>query len=81
MPDMPDRLEIEITAEDYARLRELPKTSDTTHCVGCLAPAPAVGDPGWGAGGFRNGLTGDENVYAPRLVLYARRRAPFTEAA
>ena len=28
VPEMPDRLEIKITAEDYAKVRELSKTSD-----------------------------------------------------
>ncbi len=68
VPDMPDGLEIKITAEDYAKLRELSKASDITHCIRCLAPAPGGGDPGWGAGGFRNRLTGDEMLYVHRLV-------------
>jgi hypothetical protein len=55
VPDMPDRLEIKITADDYAKLRQLSKTSDITHCIRCLATSPGGGDPGWGAGGFRNG--------------------------
>ena len=55
VPDMPDRLEIKITADDYAKLRELSKTSDITHRIRCLATSPGGGDPGWGAGGFRNG--------------------------
>jgi len=60
VPDMPDRLEIKITAQDYAKLRELSKTSDITHCICCLAPASGGGDPGWGAAGFGNRLTGAE---------------------
>ncbi|MGB8390136.1 HNH endonuclease [Mycobacterium sp.] len=71
VPDLPDRLEIKITAEDYAKLRELSKTSDIAHCIRCLAPALGGGDPGWGAGGFRNRSTGDEMRYAHRLALSA----------
>ncbi|MGO8941982.1 MAG: hypothetical protein ACLQLO_34350 [Mycobacterium sp.] len=71
VPDRRDRLEIKITAEDYAKLREPSKTSYITHCICCLAPAPGGGDPGWGAGGFRNRLTGDEMRYVHRLVLSA----------
>lgn len=33
VPDMHDRLEIKTTADDYANLRELSKTSDITHCI------------------------------------------------
>jgi hypothetical protein len=36
VPDMPDRLEIKKTADDYAKLRELSKTSDITHRIRCL---------------------------------------------
>jgi hypothetical protein len=71
VPDMPDRLEIKITADDYAKLRELSKTSDITHCIRCLATSSGGGDPGWGAGGFRNRLAGDEMLYVHRLVLSA----------
>ena len=46
VPDMPDRLEIKITADDYAKLRELSKTSDITHCIRCLTTSPGGGDPG-----------------------------------
>jgi hypothetical protein len=49
VPDMPDRPESKITADDYAQLRELSKTSDITHRVGCLATSPGGGDPGWEA--------------------------------
>jgi hypothetical protein len=69
VPDMSDGLEITVTAEDYAKLRELSKTSDITHCICCLAPAPGAGVPGWGAGRFRNRLTGDVTLYLHRLVL------------
>ena len=71
VPDTPDRLEIKITADDYAKLRELSKTSDITHCIRCLATSPGGGDPGWGAGGFRNRLAGDEMLYVHRLVRSA----------
>jgi hypothetical protein len=33
VPDMPDRLEIKTTADDYANLRELSETSDITHFI------------------------------------------------
>jgi hypothetical protein len=71
VPSMPHRLEIKITAEDYAKLRELSKTSDITHCIRCLAPVAGGGDPGWGAGGFGNRLTGDVMFYVHRMVLPA----------
>ena len=71
VPDMPDRLEIKITADDYAKLRKLSKTSDITHCIRCPATSPGGGDPGWGAGGFRNRLAGDEMLYVHRLVRSA----------
>jgi hypothetical protein len=84
VPDMPDRPEIKITADDYAKLRELSKTSDITHCIRCLATSPGGGDPGRGVGGFRN----SRRRYARdsyRLREAARRRyalgwAPFKEA-
>ena len=49
VPDMPDGLEIKITADDYAKLRELSKTSNTTHGIHCPATSPGGGDPGWEA--------------------------------
>ena len=50
VPDMPDRLENKKTADDYARLRELAKMSDITHCIRCLATPPGRGDPWVGSG-------------------------------
>jgi hypothetical protein len=45
VPGMSDGLEITVTAEDYAKLRELSKTSDITHCICC--PTPASGGDVW----------------------------------
>jgi hypothetical protein len=45
VPGVSDGLEIKVTTEDYAKLRELSKTSDITRCICCLAPG--WGDPGW----------------------------------
>ena len=65
VPGKPDGLEITITAEDNATLCKLSKTSDITHCIRCMAPAPA-----------RNSYRLEE-----KARRCARRRAPLQEAA
>jgi len=73
-------LEITITAEGHRRLCELyknlPKTSDITHCIGCSAPPVSGGDPPWRADGFDNWLTGHAMLHEHHLVLsgFAGRR-------
>ena len=65
VPGKPDGLEITITAEDNATLCKLSKTSDITHCMRCMAPAPA-----------RNSYRIEE-----KARRYVRKRAPLQEAA
>jgi hypothetical protein len=63
---MPDELRTEVTDEDHRKVAELLATSDITHCIRCMEPAPASGfmSQGGGVGGLRNKLTGDEFLYA-----------------
>ncbi len=65
VPGKPNGLEITITAEDNATLCKLSKTSDITHCIRCMAPAPA-----------RNSYRHEE-----KARRYARRPAPLQEVA